>query len=534
MRQLHRELFARGSRARSSTMSRNSVQRRRARWLHRRVRGTLSIDRRGENSMISYKRVVMVAGALILTAALLPRPALGEPAFILEPIAIGFSDPLGIVSAQDGSGRLFIVQQGGQIRVFDGQNVLPAPFLNISALVSCCGERGLLGLAFDPQYTTNGHFYVNYTDSAGNTVIARYTVSANADVANPGSAQIILTVAQPFANHNGGQLQFGPDGFLYIAMGDGGSGGDPDNRSQNLGVLLGKLLRIDVNGPLPYSIPASNPFAFTPGARGEIWAYGLRNPWRFGFDRLNGDLFIADVGQNALEELNWQSASSIGGENYGWRLMEGSQCFNPPTNCNDGSLTLPILEYDHSLGCAIIGGYRYRGTRFAAMQGVYFYGDVCSGRIWGATDASGIWQSRELADTGLSITSFGEDESGEIYVADAASGTIYRVTMQGLGLAPPVPGAAGTVNTFGVTGATPGAQIVLNFGARLGSTPIPGCPGVFRDILEPKVGGVARADADGRTSFSIPVPAIHGRTVLFQAIERSTCSDSNLVEYRFP
>jgi len=483
--------------------------------------------------MIPRLRVVIVTVALILAASLAPRHALAEPTLVLTPVATGLADPLGIVNAGDGSGRLFFVLQGGQIRVFDGQQVLPAPFLDISSLVSCCGEQGLLGLAFHPQYLGNGFFYVNYTDVAGDTVVARYTISSDPNIANPNSAQILITIDQPFANHNGGQLQFGPDGFLYIGMGDGGSGGDPGDRGQNLGELLGKVLRIDVNGPLPYSIPASNPFVQTPGARGEIWAYGLRNPWRFSFDRLTGDLFVADVGETQWEEVNHQPASSPGGENYGWRLMEGKHCFNPPSNCNDGSLTLPILEYSHAVGCAIIGGYRYRGDRFAGIRGLYFFGDFCSGQVSGATDTSGAWRSGVLAQTGQFINSFGEDESGELYLATSA-GVIHQITQQGLGLAPPAPGLAGTANTFDVTGATPGASITFLLGTQPGSTPIPGCPGVFANILQPKLGGTAVADANGRASLSLSVPAVSGRRFLFQAIEQSSCTDSNLVVFRFP
>jgi glucose/arabinose dehydrogenase len=260
-----------------------------------------------------------------------------------ESVASGLASPVGIYHAGDGSRRLFILQQAGQILIHDGAQVRPTPFLDIATLVSCCGERGLLGLAFHPDFASNGLFYVNYTNTAGDTVIARYRVSDDPNAADPGSAQILLTIVQPFANHNGGQLAFGPDRFLYIGMGDGGSGGDPDNRAQNLGDLLGKLLRLDVDGGVPYAIPASNPFRNTPGARPEIWAWGLRNPWRFSFDRLTGDLFIADVGQATREEVDFQPASSHGGENYGWRLMEGTLCFNPASGCNDGSLTLPIL-----------------------------------------------------------------------------------------------------------------------------------------------------------------------------------------------
>jgi hypothetical protein len=313
--------------------------------------------------------------------------------------------------------------------------ILSPPFLDISSLVSSGGERGLLGVAFHPDYAHNGLFYVNYTNIAGDTVVARYSVSADPDLADPGSASILLTISQPFSNHNGGQLQFGPDGYLYIGVGDGGSGGDPGNRAQDLGLLLGKILRIDVdvdkNAADLYYIPLDNPFVGPgDGALDEIWAWGLRNPWRFSFDRLTGDLFIADVGQNSWEEVDFQPDTSTGGENYGWRLMEGNSCYNPPTSCNDGTLTLPILVYDHSAGCAVTGGYRYRGSKNPDLYGLYLYGDYCSGRIWGAQeDGLGGWSSRVLLDTNFSISSFGEDESGEIYFAHlaASNGAIYKV-----------------------------------------------------------------------------------------------------------
>ena len=352
-----------------------------------------------------------------------------------ELVVSGLSNPVGITNAGDGSGRLFIVLQGGRFVIFDGMQVLSSPFLDISSLVSFGGERGLLGLAFHPDYAANGFFYVNYTNTAGETVIARYSVSGDPNLADPASAKILLTASQPFANHNGGQLQFGPDGYLYIGLGDGGSGGDPQNNGQNLGTLLGKILRIDVDvvddNREFYYIPPDNPFVGPgDGALDEIWAWGLRNPWRFSFDRSTGDMFIADVGQSSWEEVNFQPANSTGGENYGWRLMEGNNCFNPASNCNNGSLTLPILVYDHSAGCSVTGGYRYRGSKNPDLYGLYLYGDYCSGLIWGAQeDGLGGWNTTVLLDTNFLISTFGEDESGEIYFADlsATNGTIYRV-----------------------------------------------------------------------------------------------------------
>jgi glucose/arabinose dehydrogenase len=361
--------------------------------------------------------------ALVLAAIV----AQAEPIVTLEQVATGLQQPVDIAHA--GDTRLFIVQRNGLIRIFNGTTMLPDPFLDIRNLVTTAGsEQGLLGLAFHPGYAQNGLFYVNYTDRQGDTNVVRYSVSPDPNRANASSAVRILFIEQPFANHNGGQLRFGPDGYLYIGTGDGGAGGDPDNRAQNLGTLLGKLLRIDVNSASPYAIPSSNPFVSRAGARPEIWAYGLRNPWRFSFDRQTGELWLADVGQGSWEEVNYQPATSIGGENYGWRRMEGRHCLNPATGCNDGTLVLPVIEYDHSSGCSVTGGYVYRGTRFPRFAGKYIYGDFCSGIIWAATRAqNGAVTTRPLLDTNFFLSTFGEDLNGEIYVADYTNGTLRRL-----------------------------------------------------------------------------------------------------------
>ncbi len=367
---------------------------------------------------------------MILGASLLAARGLASAAPVnLRPVVEGLVNPVVVAHAGDGSGRLFIVQQGGEILVFDGVQLLSTPFLDLSSSVSSGSEQGLLGLAFHPNYETNGFFFVNYTDLAGDTHIVRFTVSADPNVANPASAAPILFVDQPFANHNGGQLAFGPDGKLWIGLGDGGSAGDPGNRAQSGNTLLGKILRIDVDQGLPYTIPADNPFLADALVRDEIWAIGLRNPWRFSFDRLLGDLLIADVGQNNWEEVNFEPATSRGGRNYGWRRMEGNHCFNPTSNCNDGTLVLPVLEYSHAAGdCSITGGYRYRGTEMPEHFGKYFYGDFCSGRIWGGVEnpETGSWAATDLLDSDISISTFGEDEAGELYVADLG-GTVYRI-----------------------------------------------------------------------------------------------------------
>lgn len=304
--------------------------------------------------------------------------------------------------------------------------LLPTPFLDIRSKTRVDSERGLLGLAFSPRFGETQRFYVDYTDLNGDTIIAQYRVTGNADVADPASEAVLLKIAQPFPNHNGGQLRFGPDGLLYVAMGDGGSAGDPNGNGQNLGSLLGKLLRIDVEGdPGRVRIPPDNPFVNTAGARGEVWAYGLRNPWRFSFDRATRDLWIGDVGQNSYEEVDFQPASSRGGENYGWNVMEGLHCYR--AGCQTQGLTLPVAEYAHADGCSVTGGFVYRGRLSPGLRGVYLYGDYCSGRIWGLErDANGR-TNRQLLASGFSISTFGEDEDGEVYVADAAKGTVHRI-----------------------------------------------------------------------------------------------------------
>lgn len=362
---------------------------------------------------------------LVLTAA---AAADDVPSIVLEPFAAGLALPVAITHA--GDERLFITLQDGRVMIHDGTRVLPEPFLDIRTRTTAVGERGLLSIAFHPRYAENGWFFVNYTDLQGDTVVARFTVSASdRNRAGAASFRQILFVDQPFPNHNGGQMQFGPDGLLYIGMGDGGSGGDPANRAQNPQTLLGKMLRLDVDDD-DYAIPPTNPFAGSPTVRNEIWATGLRNPWRFSFDRATGDLWIADVGQGEWEEINFQPSASTGGENYGWRRMEGTHCFNPASNCNDGSLVLPVIEYGHTGGaCSVTGGYVYRGGRSPRLHGTYIYGDLCNGVIEGAKrDArTGAVVSQVLIDAPFAISTFGEDVTGEVYVADYNGGAIYRV-----------------------------------------------------------------------------------------------------------
>jgi uncharacterized repeat protein (TIGR01451 family) len=341
-----------------------------------------------------------------------------------QPIA-GFAYPTHIASARDGSGRLFVVEETGRIRIIKNGIVLPTPFLDISSRLgkNVIGAQGVLSVAFPPGFASKQHFYLNYA-TGGTLFIARYRVTSNPDVADANSEEIVLSDG-PFASHWGGELAFSPlDGYLYF-----GSGSVTNSLAQDPSVLRGKLLRIDVEtgNPVTYTIPPSNPYVTTANARPEIWASGLRNPFRSSFDRQTGDYYIADVGQGVREEVDFEPAGSGGGANYGWSIMEGSLCYQPPTNCDRTGLTLPVVEYDHSLGCAISGGTVYRAARYPSFQGIYFFGDWCSGRLWGLQQANGAWQSALLFDTTLSITSFAEDEIGQFWVADFSGGAIYPI-----------------------------------------------------------------------------------------------------------
>ncbi len=379
-----------------------------------------------------WLRVLLIVA--LAAPALLPgmraigaEVAPGDIEFGLDLVADGFDQPVQVVDPGDGSERLFVVEQSGRIRIVRDGQVLPEPFLDISDLVSCCGERGLLSVAFHPGYRGNGLFFVDYTDTNGDTVVARYQVSAtDPDRADPASVEVILTVDQPAANHNGGLLLFGPkDGYLYIGLGDGG-GGNGQN-GQDLSTLLGKMLRVDVDGTsddLPYAIPPDNPFVDQPGARPEIWVLGLRNPWRFSFDRVTGDLWIGDVGSATYEEVNFQPATSPGGENYGWNLMEGSEC---RTEGGCDGFVAPVSGFDRDEGCVVTGGHTYRGTAVPEIEGVYLFADYCSGRVWGLVpDTGNVWTRLGPNETGLRISSFGEDVTGELYVVDI-EGAVYRL-----------------------------------------------------------------------------------------------------------
>lgn len=363
-----------------------------------------------------------VLASLLLAATFLP--ALLPAQVRLDRIASGVTNCTDIQSPRDGSGRLFFVRRDGVILLWRNGSLQSQPFLDIRSRVLAGGERGLLGLAFPPAYAQKRYFYVNYTDRSGATVIARYFLT-NPDLADSANEQVLLTIAQPFANHNGGQIQFGPDGMLYIGMGDGGGANDPVRAGQDPNTLLGKMLRIDTESNLArYAIPPDNPFVSTPSHRPEIWALGLRNPWRFSFDATTGDLYIADVGQNRFEEVNFQPRSSSGGENYGWVTMEGNECVQ--AGCNTAGLARPIWTYPRSEGLSITGGYVWRGA--------YYYGDYVTGRIWALRRTATGWQNSLVTDLGRSfaISTFGLGEDGSLYVANFSSGEIFRLVESGL------------------------------------------------------------------------------------------------------
>ncbi len=383
----------------------------------------------------SFTSHLVVAGFVFcLTSAAVAAPPTDLDLTLVTNV---LGSPLAVRHAGDGSGRIFIVTRHGKIYIHDGNQLLSTPFLDISGQISAGGERGLLGLAFHPDFSNNRYFFVNYsTQGSLRTRISRFEVPVSTpNVADVTSEYVLLEVAQPSSNHNGGDIHFGPDEYLYIGMGDGGGSGDPGDRARDLRDLLGKMLRIDVNGSSPgsgacglvgnYGIPESNPFVNNSNACDEIWAYGLRNPWRWSFDRTTHDLFIGDVGQGAWEEVDFQPSSNSGGEYYGWSCMEGNHVFDG-SRCDNTPMVAPILEYPHSDGCSITGGYRYRGP-ILGINGTYIYGDYCRGNIWFAEFANGSWTSTLWRDGNWSmdISSFGEDEVGNVYVVDLR-GDIYR------------------------------------------------------------------------------------------------------------
>ncbi len=374
-----------------------------------------------------------VEPALIALPTLPPVVTSAAVRLGLSRVASGIPSPVAIANPGDGTHRLFVAEQSGRIWIVGAGGRLATPFLDIRSKVTCCGERGLLGLAFHPAYATNGRFYVYYTGASGVLTISEFTVTADPNVAGTSERVILRISHSSHPNHNGGQLAFGRDRFLYIGTGDGGGGGDPLRSGQNRRTLLGKILRIDVDHPSggrAYGIPSSNPYATSTVFRREIWSFGLRNPWRFSFDGTT--LWIGDVGQDRYEEID-RSTTSNGrgkGANYGWSVMEGNHCFRPASGCNTTGKVRPLTSYAHGAnGCSVTGGYVYRGTRYPVLRGLYLFGDFCSGRIWRVVAAGATHQNPVLLrDTSLRISAFGLDDTGELYVADYATGRIYRVT----------------------------------------------------------------------------------------------------------
>lgn len=351
----------------------------------------------------------------------------------LQEVVAGLDAPLAIAHAGDGSGRLFVAEQGGRIRIVRDEVLAEQPFLDISDRITSGGERGLLGLAFHPRFPADPRLFVDYTDEQGNTRVSAFTVDpASPDRIDPATEQRLLFVGQPYPNHNGGALAFGPDGFLYVSLGDGGGGGDPEGNGQDLRALLAKILRIDMDrteGDRAYGIPPDNPYADGADSRApEIWLWGLRNPWRMSFDRLTGDLWIGDVGQGDWEEIDVQRAGAPGGTNFGWNVMEGSHCYRPRADCDRTGLTLPVTDYGHDQGCTVIGGHVYRGTAQPALVGGYVFADYCSGRVW-AIDARGddLRPPTLVGEPGRNLSTFGEDEAGELYATDIGAGALVRV-----------------------------------------------------------------------------------------------------------
>ncbi len=482
-------------------------------------------------------------------------------------VAGGFSQPLYLTAPAGDLNRLFIVEQSSaSIKIIKNGTVLAAPFLNIDPKVGSGGEGGLLGLAFHPNYATNGFFYVNYTDNSGDTVVARYKVSSNPDIADPASELIMMTVDQPFSNHNGGMLAFSPnDDYLYIGLGDGGSSFDPGNRAQDGNTELGKMLRIDVGNGTTFTAAANNPFDDDPDFLDTIWALGFRNPWRYSFDRLNGDLYVADVGQGAKEEISFQPGNSQGGENYGWRCMEGKDCTGlSGCTCNAPGLTIPIHDYTHSGGnCSVTGGYVYRGAAIPDLDGTYFFADFCTGKIWsfvrsGNTVSQFTDRSLELrpitGETINNVSSFGEDDKGEMYIVDR-DGEIFKIVdknslPQPTPVPTPVPtpaptptptplpsadatlskfnpGTAGVRNSLTVTGAQRGSIVRFYYSRTNGTTTISSgvCRGKVLGMRSPVSLGSAVADSTGKATLNVSLSrSLGGRTLYIQSRVESSSS----------
>lgn len=453
-----------------------------------------------------------VLACLVALAAGAAPMAASQRALELEPVATGFQLPLQVLSAPGDHERLFVVEQGGLVHIVRDGVIEPRPFLNISGGTTAFIEQGLLGMAFHPDYDQNGWVFVHYTNLNGHTRLDRFTVDANdPDKVDPSTRVKILQVQQPDFNHNGGTIAFGPDGYLYLGLGDGGGAGDPGNRAQDGSTLLGKILRLDVS-VAPYRIPPSNPFVGNPTVEDEIWAIGMRNPWRFSFDQETGDLWIGDVGEASWEEVNFEPAGSGGGLNYGWRIMEGPDCHNPSTGCNQTGLTLPLYSMAYGgtpFRCSVIGGFVYRGEEMATMQGRYFFGDYCSGEVFSMRrDANGqvvdfVNHEAELGPIGQ-ISSFGEDAAGELYVV-SRNGSVYKLVPAGMRLQVSQT-SAGQTAEFSISGAAPLKRCILGYTAvGLKRTFIPGL-GLYSDLRRPKMAIYRPADAAGNWVATYDVP----------------------------
>jgi glucose/arabinose dehydrogenase len=375
--------------------------------------------------------LVLVIGGVILTQVVAARVRARSHAdwfegknLTLAPVVKGLKEPTLVVTPPDGSKRFFVLEREGRIRVADADGQLRStPFLDLSQNTSTGTEQGLLGLAFHPAFAQNGFVYVDYTDNDAAVQIVRYTVAPGADQVDPATVSTVMAIPKKSKFHNGGTLAFGPDGLLYVALGDD----EASDKAQDLSSIYGKILRIDIDSAQPYAIPPSNPFVGREGARGEVWSYGFRNPWRMSFDRSTGDLWIGDVGEAHAEEIDLQLASSQGGENYGWPLNEGSECMEPD-RCHDSGLVAPLVTYGHDMTCAVVGGYVYRGPSAPGLMGTYIFGDLCTGGVFAAREgAAQGWTRVELGFQPIKISSFGEDPTGDVYVVDLQGGVIYKI-----------------------------------------------------------------------------------------------------------
>lgn len=502
-------------------------------------RGPLVAESRMSQPLFS----ALLVGGLLLTAA--PLPAQNpDQQLVGTPVATGLFFPLAVVHGPGDPDHLFIAQQDGRIRVMENGVLLPTPFLDLRARVGAFGSSGLLGIAFHPDYANNGYLYVNYTDLAGDSVIARYERNPN----NPNlgvfaSELVLLMIAQPAAIHNGGGMAFDPDGYLYIAMGDGGLQGDPTGNAQNPLAMLGKILRLDVDHPaggLNYGIPASNPYVGDPNHLPEIWASGLRNPYRMSIDLTTGDLWLGDVNERGFEEVDLQPGTSLGGENYGWNIVEGTECYNPPTGCVTTGITMPFYEYPHLYvgavtRCAVIGGLVYRGREMATLQGRYFFSDQCSNEVVSLAQQNGSLSASkihfQLPETGgqpCSTVSFGEDYAGELYAVCHQTGTIYKIIPKDMRLQA-TELIVGNLSTLQVSGCTPNGVVNMAYStAGLGSLFIPSWS-VTVDLASPKLLASSVANGSGAVSFSATPPvSFLGRRLLLQAVQFG--GKSNVIE----